>query len=103
MEERIEVYLNGDLVVTTPSPPAPSPGKHGGRHGGDRMDAQVEIHVRQDVALHFDARRVFEHFEAVGGEPEHGPFGDVEDFLPGAARVGGGKGDAFDAVDELAH
>ena len=64
---------------------------------------RAKIHERQDIAFDLDARGDLDQFQRVSGKPEDGPFGDIEDFLPGPARVIRSKGNPFDMLHELTH
>jgi hypothetical protein len=44
-------------------------------------DDRLERHLGEDVPLEVDAGSDLGQFEAAAGEPEHAPFGDVEDVL----------------------
>ena len=58
---------------------------------------RTEIHVREDVALHVDARRDLHQFHAFGGAAEDAALGHVEHRLTGLGGIKPAEGDLFDA------
>src|SRR5690606_5696895 len=69
-------------------------------HGGTFHD-RGEIHAVQNIGLEFHPGGDLGQFDPLGGEPEDGALGDVEDVLTALLRVGAAEGYALDMGAKL--